>query len=255
MDEIHQALARVTKVETHPGILSIYRYDFLAIPRRLLRFVKTPICVVQPKNDEEVMGIMEVSEKFGIPIITRGAGTSGYGGCVPLEKCIVVDMKNFSKVIIQNNTALVESGAIWLDVERVANKAGKALRVYPTSASVSTVGGWIAQDGYGIGSLKYGDIGNNVEWLEVADYEGIKLIKSDKLKYYVGAFGTTGIILRACLRLREATQIKSFAFECSFEEALKKIEQAYHANFKDGFHMRCEKLGDKDTLLVSYEDG
>ncbi|MDI9610344.1 MAG: FAD-binding oxidoreductase [Archaeoglobales archaeon] len=252
-DPIYTALSGVSKLETHPGILSIYKYDFLAIPKRLLRFVKTPICVVQPKNDEEVMKILEISERFGIPVITRGTGTSGYGGCVPLERCIIVDMKNFNRVVIQDHTAVVESGAIWLDVESYANKFGKALRVYPTSATVSTVGGWIAQNGYGIGSLKFGSIGENVEWLEVADYNGIKLIKGDKLKYYIGAFGTTGIILRACIRLRETTPIRSSTFECSFEEALRKIDGAYHANFKDRCHMKFEKLGDRDVLLVSYE--
>ncbi len=248
MDEALQlALSKVGRVETHPGILRIYRYDFLVIPKQLSRFVKTPICIVQPKSDEEVLKILEISERFEIPIIPRGSGTSGYGGC------IILDMKNFNKFSFQDDTAIVEAGAVWMDVERSANRIGKALRVYPTSATVSTVGGWIAQGGYGVGSLKYGSIGENVEWLEVADFEGIKQIRGDKLGYYIGAFGTTGIILRACIKLRNFESIRSLAFECTFDEALERIRDAYHANFKDRYHMNFEKLGESDTLLVSYE--
>ncbi|MCS7143899.1 MAG: FAD-binding oxidoreductase [Archaeoglobaceae archaeon] len=251
---LQSALSRVGKVETHPGILRIYRYDFLVIPKQLSRFVKTPICIVQPKSDEEVLKILEISERFEVPIITRGAGTSGYGGCVPLEESIILDMKNLNKCSFQNSSVVVEAGAIWAEIEKSANRLGKALRVYPTSATVSTVGGWIAQNGYGVGSLKYGSIGENVEWIEIADYDGIKQIKGEKLKYYIGAFGTTGIIIRACIKLRNAGNIRSSAFECTFEEALKQIGSAYHANFKDGYHMKFEKLGEKDTLLVSYEE-
>lgn len=252
-DALYSALSRVGKVESHPGILHIYRYDFLVIPKQLSRFVKTPVCIVYPRNDEEVLKILEISERFEVPVIARGTGTSGYGGCVPLEKCIVIDMKNLNRISFQDDTAILESGAVWMDVEKAANKVGKALRVYPTSATVSTVGGWIAQNGYGVGSLKYGGIAENVEWLEVADFEGIKQVKGDKLKYYIGAFGTTGVILRACVRLRKAQEISSFAFECSFEDALEKVKGAYHANFKDSYHMKFEKLAEKDTLLLSYE--
>jgi FAD/FMN-containing dehydrogenase len=254
VDEALQlALSKIGKVETHPGILRIYRYDFLVIPKQLSRFVKTPLCIVQPRSDEEVLKILEISERYEIPVIPRGSGTSGYGGCAPLVNCIILDMKNFNKFSFQDGTAVVEAGAVWMDVERSANRLGKALRVYPTSATVSTVGGWIAQGGYGIGSLKYGSVGENVEWLEVADFEGIKQIKGDKLKYYIGAFGTTGIILRACIKLRNSESIRSLAFECTFDEAIERIRGAYHANFKDGYHMKFEKLGERDTLLVSYE--
>jgi len=252
-DALHSALSRIGKVENHPGIMRIYRYDFLVIPKQLSRFVKTPICVVQPKNDEDVLKILEVSERFEMPIIPRGTGTSGYGGSVPLQPCIILDMKNFNRVSFQDETAIVEAGAVWIDVEKSANKIGKALRVYPSSAFVSTVGGWIAQNGFGIGSLKYGSIAENVEWIEVADFSGIRQVSGEKIRFYAGAFGTTGIILRTCIRLRENEEIKSTAFHCSFSEALKHVEGAYHANFKDAHHMKLDGLGEKETMLVSYE--
>ncbi|MCX8172390.1 MAG: hypothetical protein N3D09_02095, partial [Archaeoglobaceae archaeon] len=115
------------------------------------------------------------------------------------------------------------------------------------------VGGWIAQNGYGIGSLKYGGIGENIEWLEVADFEGIKQIAGDRIRYYVGAFGTTGIILRASIKLRDNVKIRCSAFECSFEEAIGQISGAYHASFKDGNYMVLKGFDNTDILFVSYE--
>lgn len=252
MDALQFALSRAVKVETNPRIVYIYRYDFSLIPRFLSRFVKNPICVVFPKSSEDVLRILEIAERYEIPIVPRGAATSAYG-CVPLKKSIVVDFKLMSNFSFYDSTAVVESGAIWMDLEREAKKIGKALRVYPTSANVSTVGGWIAQGGYGVGSLKYGGIIENIVWIEVADFEGVKRVEGDDLKYYIGSFGTTGLITRACLKLREDLPISCKTLECDFSEAINA--EGYHAVFKDDKLMALEGFEAKNTLLLCSENG
>lgn len=252
--DVQTAFSKFTKIEVHPEILEIYRYDFSLIPKPLLKFVKKPLIVVQPNKIDDLVRILEICERFELSIVPRGSATSAYGGCVPLKECVVIDFKRISNFEFRENAVVAEGGAIWMDIERHANKIGKALRVYPTSALVSTVGGWIAQSGYGIGSFRYGGIGDNLEWIEVVDFEGLRIVKGRDLRRYVGAFGTTGLIARACIRLRENSEIRAKAIACKFSDAISRLENAYHATFKDSRLMQMEGYDAQDTLLLCSED-
>ncbi|MFN3383948.1 MAG: FAD-binding oxidoreductase [Archaeoglobaceae archaeon] len=251
---IQTALSKFAKTETHPEVLEIYRYDFSFIPRPLLRFVKKPLIVVQPSKIEDLIRILEICERFELPIVPRGSATSAYGGCVPLKDCVVVDFKSMSNFEFREDCVIAESGAVWMEVEREANKIGKALRVYPTSALVSTVGGWIAQGGYGVGSLRYGGIEENLEWIEVIDFKGLRIVKGPDLRYYVGAFGTTGLITRACIKLRESRKVGAKAIVCDFSEAISMLDGAYHATFKDSNFMQLEGYDARNVLLLCSEE-
>ncbi len=244
----------VRRYDFHPIQRMLYSQDFIEISPFLKRFIKYPVCIVQPENDEEVLAVLEVSRRFKIPVVPRGAATSAYGGATTLKKCIVIDFSRMNSFEIKNGCVVAESGVVWLDLEKELKKAGYALRVYPTSAPASTVGGWIAQGGYGVGSLKYGDIGKNVEWIEVADFDGVKRVKGDELKYYVGLFGTTGLILRVCLRVREGGEPSNYGVKCSFKDSLDLIEGAYHASYVNRNLGKMLGCGDSDSLLLSFED-
>jgi len=247
--------SRFGTVEDHPEVLKIYCCDFTHIPRIFSRFIKKPLIVVQPRSAEDVAEIMRVCERYEIPIVPRGAGTSAYGGTIPLESCVVIDFKRMCNFEIRNGEVIAESGAVWIEMERELNRKGEALRVYPTSANVSTVGGWIAQGGYGIGSLRYGSIAENLKWLEVVDFEGIKMVKGEEMRYYVGTFGCLGIITRACIETRKNEVINCRAVHCDFEEALSMLEGGYHASFKNSRYLSLEGFGAKDFLLICSEKG
>ncbi|WP_456329144.1 FAD-binding oxidoreductase [Archaeoglobus sp.] len=243
----------IKRVDVHPLQRALYSQDLLKIPKFLERFVKHPICVVQPESDEEVKAVLKISRKYKIPVVPRGAATSGYGGAVTIKPCIVVDFTRMSKIEVTGKNAVVESGAVWLEVEKELNRQGLALRVYPSSAPAGTVGGWIAQGGYGIGSLKYGGVGENIEWLEVVDFDGIKKVEGDELRNYVGLFGTTGLILRSCIKLRDNVRIESVAIKTKFAKSIDLLDGAYHGAFVN--HKLAKMLGfdEADLLLLSYE--
>ncbi|MBO8178891.1 MAG: FAD-binding oxidoreductase [Archaeoglobus sp.] len=254
MDSLVLELSHLIKrVDAHPLQMSLYSQDLLKIPKFLERFIRYPICVVQPESDKEVKAVLKVSRKYKVPVVPRGAATSAYGGAVTIKPCIVVDLTRMRKIEIIGKKAVVESGAVWLDVENELNKQGLALRVYPSSAPAGTVGGWIAQGGYGIGSLKYGSVGENIEWLEVADFDGIKKVEGDELRNYVGLFGTTGVILRACLKLRDNARIDSVAIKTEFEKSIDLLDGAYHGAFIDLKLAKMLGFNEANLLLLSYE--
>lgn len=141
MDSLKLAISRsVKRYDFHPIQRILYSQDLLKLPAFLRRFVKYPVCVVQPENDSEIISILKLSEKHSIPIVPRGAATSAYGGTTTLKECIVVNFTRMNKFEIRNGSVIAESGVVWLELEKELNKAGYALRIYPSSAPASTVG-------------------------------------------------------------------------------------------------------------------
>ncbi|MET1124446.1 MAG: FAD-binding oxidoreductase [Archaeoglobaceae archaeon] len=254
MELISELTASLRRVETHEKVRQLYKYDLLKLPFPLNMLVKTPLAVVQPESVEEVLRVLKIARKYRIAVVPRGAATSAYGGAVPIRRSIVVDFTRMKGATVESGKLIAESGVVWLDAERLANTHGYALRIYPTSAPASTVGGWVAQNGYGVGSLAYGSVAENVEWVEIADFSGTKRVSGRDLQKYVGACGTTGLILRVCLKLRENTPIGAEARFVGIEKAVEMLE-GYHAAYFSPVAMErvCGKR--EETLLIAREGG
>ena len=80
-------------------------------------------------------------------------------------------------------------------------------RVYPTSAPRSTVGGWLAENGIGVGSYEYGWLLQNVLSVEAVLAGGERNIieGSEALRHFVGSRGSMGLVVRAWLSTRRAS--------------------------------------------------
>jgi glycolate oxidase len=97
----------------------------------------------------------------------------------------------------------VEPGVTWLALEERLRERGMGPRVYPTSAPRSTVGGWLAENGVGVGSYEYGWLLQNVLQLEVVLAGGKRdLIEGEPLRHLVGSRGSMGFFVRAQLATR-----------------------------------------------------
>jgi glycolate oxidase len=172
-----------------------------------------PGASVSPANAEEVALVAEVAQRHGLPLSLRGAGTifdaaeAAAGLSLRFEH-----MKRFAVRRDAEATVELEPGIPWVELEDHLRTEGVSLRVYPTSAPRSTVGGWLARDGLGVGSYEYGWLSENVDSVEVVLPGGARrVVEGPDLGLFVAAEGTTGIIVGATLRLREAGQDQPFA--------------------------------------------
>ena len=185
---------------------------------------------VFPGSAEEVGLVAELAERYGLPLALRGARTAARleepTGSLLLESELMRDI-----TIAEGNELWVQPGVPWVELEDHLQRWGKSLRVYPTSAPRSTVGGWLARDGLGIGSYEYGWLSENVVSVQVVLPGGEKReLRGQDLTLVIGAEGTTGIIVGATLLLREAEHDMPLA--AVFDEAedlAKAIEELYRA--------------------------
>jgi FAD/FMN-containing dehydrogenase len=269
MDKFEMEVRRIFPyVSFHPVEREIYSHDISVMPSSIEKMVHN-ICdvVIQPENLYQVKEILKLSKEYSLPVVPRGSATSGYGGVIPYKGGIMVDFSrmDYFEIDEDSKTVVAEPGAIWWEIQESALKKGLSLRVYPTSAPSSTVGGWIAQGGIGVGSRMFGGISDNIYELKVVDYEGIKTVSKDHLKFYVGMEGTTGLIVKSIVPLMEYREEKPEAVhvdDLNHAITLLKSGTIYSAIFFDEGYIKLlnelkgENIPERETLLmVKFDEG
>jgi FAD/FMN-containing dehydrogenase/NAD-dependent dihydropyrimidine dehydrogenase PreA subunit len=191
----------------------MYSHDIGDVPTIMTKtfFQIQPDFVVQPKSAEEIKKVLEFANEKKVPVIPRGAASWGFGGVIPTNAGIVVDLSPFRKILYLNKaqkTITVEAGARWSDIDILAKKEGLCLMTYPSS-KFSTVAGWIATGGYGINSFRYGHLSNQIVSMTVITPSGEskKITPNDpEFAYFVSTEGEFGIIVEINLKLRDVPQ-------------------------------------------------
>ncbi|MCK5038702.1 MAG: FAD-binding oxidoreductase [Thermoplasmata archaeon] len=200
----------------------LYSHDLAPLPKEVgLAFNTMPDAVCMPKNAEEISGIIKVAIKYDMPVIPRGAATWGYGGAIPSQGGIVVDISGMNRVlrVDQDNLEVeVEAGCVWKKVYDIALKRGLFIVSYPSSMYAATVGGWINTGGIGIGCYKYGSVGQNIRNMEVVlptgeiIQTGFNGVSDHSAGYslndlFVGSEGTLGIITKVTMMAEPAPEV------------------------------------------------
>jgi len=243
----------------------LYSHDFAAIPKLAsFQFKFEPDFVVLPRTTEEVVRLVQFEGEHLLPLVPRGGGTGLYGGSVPNRGGVLVDFRKMNRVIKvdpQTRTMMVEAGATWQEAYDRAWTAGLFLPVYPYFALGSTIGGWIASGGVGIGAYKYGTSRDILLNAEVVLEDGTTVqTASDRLdlgtadlnlgSLYWGSEGTLGILTRVTLRLSprpEEIRPLAYAFP-SIEDAVPALRDLaaspvtpYHVGLVDASHLEFLK--------------
>ncbi len=214
--------------------IEVYSHDIGVMPSLVKKFLGEfkALAVVQPVNEEEIVHLVKLANEKEIPLIPRGKATSGYGGIYPLRKGVIIDFSKMNRVIKVNrgeSTVEVEAGVIWSKLEEKLEAEGLSLRLYPTSAPSSTVAGWLAQGGAGLGSFEYGWFKENVVSARVVTPEAeIKEFKGEELELISDAEGITGLITRVKLKVKgESEDIAVIASFKKPEELKNTLLQIY----------------------------
>ena len=170
-----------------------------------------PDAVVRPESEEELLKLSRWAMSEGVALTPRGRGTSRSGGAIPLRRGVTVDLTSMSGLVDLDpafGTVTVEPGVVWESLQNELAAAGLALRLYPTSYAGSTVGGWFAQGGAGIGSFDAGWFRDNVVSARIAVPDGgVIELNGPDLELVADAEGTTGLISRVTLRVDPSAEI------------------------------------------------
>lgn len=206
-----------------------YGRDLAEVPGIMqvaLQLETVPDLVARPINTEEVAKLVRYAEARNIPVIPRGSGSSAFFNSVPIKKGITIDLCELSGIAEldeERGEVTVGAGQRWEDLDKKLRTKGWAIRTYPSSAPTATVGGWLNMEGYGIGSLAFGSLLEQVVKLEVVLPDGsIRAVDqadtSPTLSWFAGNDGTLGIVTKVTLKIRCAPKAESH-WLLSFKDA------------------------------------
>jgi FAD/FMN-containing dehydrogenase len=168
--------------------------------------------VVKVSTEDDVRQVAATAARHKLPLTVRGGGTGNYGQCVPLEGGLVMDVTPMSRVLdIGEGRMRVQAGARMHDIDLAARETGQALRMWPSTWHVATIGGFIAGGFGGIGSFRHGilrDPGNllHARVMTVEREPRVIELHGDQIQKVQHAFGTNGVILDVEVALSPAVE-------------------------------------------------
>jgi glycolate oxidase len=178
-----------------------------------------PAAVVLPSDTRQVAAAVRVARRHGMPIVPRGAGTGLSGGALPTEGCLVIGLARMNRILtvdLENLRMRVQPGVINLDVTKAIAPHGYYYAPDPSSQSVCSIGGNIAENSGGAHCLKYGFTVNHVVAATVvlADGQIVEIgsaavdgLGYDLMAAVVGSEGLVGIVTEAVVRILRTPEL------------------------------------------------
>ena len=174
---------------------------------------RLPLAVVLPKTTEQVAAVMKYCNRYGIPVVARGAGTSLSGGAIPQEDAVVVGLSKMTRILEvdpANRTATVQAGVTNLSISDAVSPEGFFYAPDPSSQLACTIGGNIGMNSGGAHCLKYGVTTNNLLGVRMVLVDGtvidlggkhLDAAGYDLLGLVCGSEGQLGLVTEATVRL------------------------------------------------------
>ena len=225
----------------------------------------TPEVVVFARSTSDVSSVLKFASRGKIPVTARGAGFGYVGGCVPMQRGIVLSLSRLNRIkeiSVADAVAVVGPGVLTAELKSAARAQKLFYPPDPASMKDCTIGGNVATNAGGPRCLKYGVTRNYVMGLEVVLANGDVLRTGgrvhknktgfDLIGLFVGSEGMLGIVTEITLRLlplppARATLSAAFA---TMSEAAGAVQQI----FARGFLPSSLEIADNFTLEAARKD-
>jgi glycolate oxidase subunit GlcD len=184
-------------VVTESGSLLVYESDGLTAYRA------RPSAVLLPEDTEQCAAVVKLLADANIPFVARGAGTGLSGGALALDGAAVISLARMNRILAidpVNRRARVQPGVVNVELTAAAAPHGLYYAPDPSSQTVCTIGGNVAENAGGPHCLKYGMTVNHIVGLTVVLPDGtLAELRTgednglDLVGLFVGSEGTFGI--------------------------------------------------------------
>ena len=194
----------------------------------LSAYRQTPMIVVLPQTEDEVIKILQICHRTKTPVVPRGAGTGLSGGALPHESGILLSLAKLKRILEldpASRTARVQPGVRNLAISEAAAPYGLYYAPDPSSQIACSIGGNVAENSGGVHCLKYGLTVHNIlelrvitlsgEILEIGG-SGLDASGYDLLALMTGSEGMLGIVTEIVVKLTpsaEKAQVVMAAFD------------------------------------------
>ncbi len=178
-----------------------------------LKISSLPDAVIRVKEAVQVGKVLKIANQYGIPVTTRGAGSSLTGGATPIRGGWVLDLSLLDHLEIdeENQLARCGPGVVVAELQAKAAETGLFYPPDPSSKKFCTLGGNVACNAGGLRCVKYGVTRDYVLSLGgyLANGEYVQWGRATRKfatgynirDLWVGSEGTLGVVTDITLRL------------------------------------------------------
>ncbi|MCC6242390.1 MAG: FAD-binding protein [Gemmatimonadaceae bacterium] len=146
-----------------------------------------PRIAVFPGSRDEVIAVVRLLAKERVAFVPRGAGTGLSGGALA-DGLVLLGLNRLTKIIdidAVNRVAHVEPGVVNARLSRVVSPMGLQYAPDPSSQTVCTIGGNVAENAGGPHCLKYGVTLNHIVCVDV-------VLPNGEVQRFGDPYGETG---------------------------------------------------------------
>ena len=206
--ELQSMLGRDRAIVDRDALLA-YECDGFTVHR------SRPRAVVLPESTEEVQRIVQLLHGAEVPFVPRGAGTCLSGGPTANEDAVVIELARMDKVLEISPAdlcATVQPGIVNLELSAATSRHGLHYAPDPSSQSVCTIGGNLAENAGGPHCFKYGMTTDHIlgalvvlpdgSLCRLGDAAGPRPVHAfDLAGLFCGSEGTFGVATEITVRL------------------------------------------------------
>ena len=211
VDELRGLVGPDNVLSAHADLV-VYECDGYVVEKN------SPDVVVFPRTTEHVAAIVRLCNRYDVPFLPRGAGTSLAGGCLPVGGGVMIvltKMREILEINIRDRYAVVQPGVVNVWLTNALKGSGYHYAPDPSSQGACTIGGNVATNSGGPHTLKYGVTVNHVLGVEAVMPDGQIVqfggavedrLGPDLVGAIVGSEGTLCIVTKVWVRLTRDPQ-------------------------------------------------
>ncbi|HEX4146231.1 MAG TPA: FAD-linked oxidase C-terminal domain-containing protein [Pirellulales bacterium] len=206
VDELANLLGRAAVLSARSDLV-VFECDGFVIEKNC------PDVVVFPATTEQVAGVVRICNRYGLPFVPRGAGTSLAGGCLPVGGGVMIALTRMRQILeinLRDRYAVVQPGVVNIWLTNALKGTGYHYAPDPSSQGACTIGGNVATNSGGPHTLKYGVTVNHTLAIEAVMADGSIVqfggptedpVGLDLVGTLVGSEGTLAIATKIWTRL------------------------------------------------------
>ena len=223
-----------------------------------------PEAVVYCESTEDVAAVVRLADRYAVPVIPFGVGSSLEGHLLAVQGGISIDLSRMNRIIAvqpEDLTVTVQAGVTRMQLNNEIRHTGLFFPIDP--GADATLGGMSATRASGTNAVRYGTMRENVLGLTVVTPSG-EVIRTgtrarkssagyDLTRLMVGSEGTLGVMTEITVRLYPLPEAISAA-TCTFasiDAAVRTTIQIIQMGIPIA---RCELLDAHAVRAVNRHD-
>ncbi|NHJ87850.1 MAG: FAD-binding oxidoreductase, partial [Asgard group archaeon] len=220
--------------------------------------IQMPDLVARPRTKEQTAKIIQIANKYHIPVTPMGGLTGMGGGAVAIYGGIAFEAKGLNKVLEvdeKNLTVTTQAGITLWDLNQELKKYGLYFPHEPESKKAATVGSSIACNNDSTFGIRHGRMVDHLSNAVIITGDG-KIVRVGRRKamcsnsgyqlnwLLVGSEGTLGIIVEATLKvipIQKTRMVDMIVFP-SLTDSMNAIKDIIHAGLAlESAHINCKQ--------------